>query len=184
MKNKTSKNLDAAAKKVALFGILGAMSLVLSLFESVLIPDISFLPAGAKPGLSNIVTTFCAYYFGFGGAVYITVLKVLFAFITRGATASFMSFCGGALSTAALCILIKYEGKVFSFVGLSIISAVFHNLGQLIAACVISKTAMLVSYGKYLLLFALASGFLTGLILNIVMPKIKKIMLFKFSANI
>lgn len=177
MKKTNSKKIDTAARKVALFGILGALSLVLSLFESVLIPDISFLPAGAKPGLSNIVTTFCAYYFGFGGAAYITALKVLFAFITRGVTASFMSFCGGVLSTVAICVLIKYEGKFFSFVGLSVISAVFHNFGQLLAACVISKTAMLISYGKYLLLFALISGLLTGLILNAVMPKLKKAML-------
>lgn len=162
-------------KKVALYGILGALALVLSLFENVLIPDIPFLPAGAKPGLSNIVTMFTAYFCGAGGAFYITLLKAIFALITRGATAFFMSFCGGILSTAALCITVRFVGKHLSFIGIGVLCAVLHNFGQLICACFISGSALLLNYGKYLLIFALISGFLTGVILNLLLPKAMKI---------
>lgn len=160
--------------KISLFGILGALALVLSLFENILLPELPFLPAGAKPGLSNIVTMFTASFAGFWGALYITLLKALFAFITRGATACLMSLCGGVLSTLMLCLAMKKEGKNLSFVGIGVLCAAFHNLGQLISACLISGSILLISYGKYLLIFAVVSGSLTGMILNVLMPKLRK----------
>lgn len=161
--------------KVALLGVLGAVALVLSFLESMLIPDIPFLPVGAKPGLSNIVTMYIAGTMGFPGAMYITMLKALFALITRGATGAFMSFCGGVLSTLFVCFFIKYQGRIFSYLGLGIIGAVMHNLGQLIAACIVSGTFALLNYGKYLLIFALITGTVTGSVLLILMPRLKKI---------
>lgn len=158
-------------EKVAFLGIMGALALVLGFMENLLIPDIPFLPVGAKPGLSNVVTMYVAAAVGFPGAIYITLIKSAFAFITRGATAFFMSFCGGALSTVAVCLLLKYGKKLFSFWGIGVISAVMHNMGQLFAACVISGTAALVSYGRYLLIFALITGSVTGVLLLILMPR-------------
>lgn len=161
--------------KVALLGIFGAVALVLSFLEGMLIPDIPFLPVGAKPGLSNIITMYIAGTMGFPGAIYITMLKALFALITRGATGAFMSFSGGLLSTVAVCLLIKYQGRIFSYLGLGIIGAVMHNLGQLVAACIVSGTFALMNYGKYLLIFALITGTVTGSVLLVLMPRLGKI---------
>jgi heptaprenyl diphosphate synthase len=161
--------------RVALLGIFGAVALVLSFLESMLVPDIPFLPVGAKPGLSNIITMYIAGTMGFPGAVYITMLKALFALITRGATGAFMSFSGGLLSTVAVCLLIKYQGRVFSYLGLGIVGAVMHNLGQLVAACIVSGTFALMNYGKYLLIFALITGTVTGSVLMVLMPRLEKI---------
>lgn len=161
--------------KTAFLGIFGAVALVLSFLESMLVPDIPFLPVGAKPGLSNIVTMYIAGTMGFPGAIYITMLKALFALITRGATGAFMSFCGGFLSTVAVCLLIKYQGRIFSYLGLGIIGAVLHNMGQLAAACVVSGTFALFNYGKYLLIFALITGAVTGTVLMLLMPRLSKI---------
>ncbi len=161
--------------RVALLGIFGAVALVLSFLESMLVPDIPFLPVGAKPGLSNIITMYIAGTMGFPGAVYITMLKALFALITRGATGAFMSFSGGLLSTVAVCLLIKYQGRVFSYLGLGIVGAVMHNLGQLVAACIVSGTFALMNYGKYLLIFALITGTVTGSVLMVLMPRLNKI---------
>lgn len=163
------------AKKVSLLGILGAISLVLGLFESILLPDIPFLPVGAKPGLSNVVIMYTASVMGFPGAVYITLIKAVFAFVTRGATAGFMSFCGGFLSMCAVCILVKMKGKVFSFLGIGVMGAVMHNMGQLLAACVISGTFALLNYGKYLLIFAVITGTVTGSMLLLLMPRLEKV---------
>ena len=161
--------------KVALLGIFGAVALVLSFLEGMLIPDIPFLPVGAKPGLSNIITMYIAGTMGFPGAIYITMLKALFALITRGATGAFMSFSGGLLSTVAVCLLIKYQGRIFSYLGLGIIGAVMHNFGQLLAACIVSGTFALMNYGKYLLAFALITGTVTGSVLLVLMPRLGKI---------
>lgn len=167
MKNMTK------AQKTALYGILSALALLLSVLENYLIPDIPFLPPGAKIGLSNIITMLTASLSGFSGAMYITLLKGLFAFITRGATACMMSLSGGVLSTAVLCLVLKINKDKLSFVGIGVLCACFHNLGQLAAASVISGTAVLFHYGKYLLIFAVITGTVTGLCLNVLMPRIR-----------
>lgn len=160
-------------KKLTLLSLLSALALVLGFMENMLLPDIPFLPVGAKPGLSNIVTMFTASFYGFSGAVYITLIKGLFALITRGATAAIMSLCGGVLSTAVMCLMIEKEGKNLSYIGIGVLSASVHNLGQLFAACFITGTASLLSYGKYLLVFGLITGFVTGTVLEVSLPRIK-----------
>lgn len=163
------------SKRVAFFGILGALSLVLGFFESVLLPEIPFLPPGAKLGLSNLVTMYASATAGFAGGLYIVLLKTLFALITRGSVAAFMSLCGGMLSLTVLCLMLKKEGTLFSFFGIGIASAVMHNMGQLIASCIVTGTAELLNYGKYLLIFALITGSVTGIMLLLIMPRLKKI---------
>lgn len=170
-------------KKVAFLGIMGALALVLGFAENLLIPDIPFLPVGAKPGLSNIVTMYVASAMGFPGAIYITLIKAAFALITRGVTASFMSFCGGFLSTVATCLLLKYGKKIFSFWGIGVVSAVVHNMGQLFAASIISGTFALVNYGKYLLIFSLITGSVTGFMLLILMPRTEQLINFSNITN-
>ncbi len=160
-------------KKLTLLSLLSALALVLSFAENMLLPDIPFLPVGAKPGLSNIVTMFTASFYGFSGAIYITLIKGLFALITRGATAAVMSLGGGVLSTAVMCLMIKKEGKNLSYIGIGVLSAAVHNMGQLFAACLITGTESLLSYGKYLLLFGLVTGFVTGTVLELTLPKIR-----------
>ena len=163
------------AKKTACLGILGPLALHLGLLEHLIVPYTPLPPLGAQPGLSNIVTMYTACTLGFPGALYITLLKALFALITRGASAGFMSLCGGLLSTAAVCLVIPLEGKVFSFLGIGIIGAVTHNAGQLMAASLVSGTWALLHYGKYLLIFALITGSVTGTMLIILMPRLRKI---------
>lgn len=163
------------SKKIAFFGLLGALSLVLGFFESVMLPEIPFLPPGAKLGLSNLVTMYASATAGFTGGLYIVFIKTLFALITRGTVAAFMSLCGGLASLAALCIMLKKEGSLFSFFGIGVASAVMHNLGQLAAACIVTGTAELLNYGKYLLVFALVTGSVTGTALLLIMPRLRKI---------
>lgn len=163
------------SKKVAFFGILGALSVVLGFFEGVLLPEIPFLPPGAKLGLSNLVTMYASATAGFTGGLYIVLLKTLFALVTRGTVAAFMSLCGGMCSLLVLCIMLKKEGRLFSFFGIGVASAVMHNMGQLAASCIVTGTAELINYGKYLLIFALITGSVTGIMLLLIMPRLKKI---------
>ncbi len=163
------------ARKTAFLGMMSALALVLGFLESLFSPDIPFLPVGAKPGLSNIVTMYVASVMGFKGAICITLIKGIFALLTRGVTASLMSLAGGVLSTVAVCAVLRYEGKVFSFVGIGIIGAVMHNLGQLFAAMVVAGSCSLINYAKYLLIFSLITGTVTGFMLSLLMPRIERI---------
>ena len=168
MKN---KNLT---RKIAVTGMMCALALALSYLES-LIPAYPGFPPGAKPGLSNIVTMFMASCAGPGYAFFVTVIKGLFAGVTRGMTAMLMSLSGGILSTAAACLLFRFLKEKIGYIGIGVICAVCHNIGQLAAACIISGTAsLIVGYGPLLLIFAIVTGLLTGAILKAVMPALAK----------
>lgn len=169
---KKDKNLT---RKIALTGIMCALALALSYLET-LIPAYPGFPPGAKPGLSNIVTMFMAGSSGTPYAFFITIIKGLFAGVTRGFTAMLMSLSGGILSTAAACLLFRFAKNKLGYIGISIVCAVCHNIGQLAAACIISGTASLVvGYGPLLLIFAVVTGLITGAILKAVMPTLAKI---------
>ena len=169
---KKDKNLT---RKIALTGIMCTLALALSYLET-LIPAYPGFPPGAKPGLSNIVTMFMAGSSGTPYAFFITIIKGLFAGVTRGFTAMLMSLSGGILSTAAACLLFRFAKNKLGYIGISIVCAVCHNIGQLAAACIISGTASLVvGYGPLLLIFAVVTGLLTGAILKAVMPTLAKI---------
>ena len=169
---KKDKNLT---RKIALTGIMCALALALSYLET-LIPAYPGFPPGAKPGLSNIVTMFMAGSSGTPYAFFITIIKGLFAGVTRGFTAMLMSLSGGILSTAAACLLFRFAKNKLGYIGISIVCAVCHNIGQLAAACIISGTASLVvGYGPLLLIFAVVTGLLTGAILKAVMPTLAQI---------
>ncbi len=161
------------AKKIAVWGIMGALALVLTAFEGLL--AIPFLPVGAKPGFSNIITVAAAMTFGTGGAIYISVLKALFAFFTRGGAAFLLSALGGISSAFVTAALLKIKRSPFSLVGISIIGALIHNSGQLLGAFILTKTSSIFYYAIVLALFGLVCGFLTGVILNAVKPYLNKI---------
>lgn len=160
------------SKRVALWGIMGALAIVVSFLEGLF--DIPFLPPGAKLGLSNVITVAAAMISGLGGAAYITAVKSLFAFLTRGTTAFLLSLSGGVLSTLATVVLLKWKRCPFSLLGISVIGALMHNAGQLAAAAVLSGTAALMYYAPVLLLFSLVAGALTGFILTAIKPFMQK----------
>lgn len=160
--------------RIALVAILCGLALCLGFLES-LIPPIPFFPPGAKLGFSNIITMFAAGSLGLPSALLIAALKGGFAFITRGATAGIMSLSGGILSAAAMYLLMKYARKMLGLIGISVICALCHNAGQLLAAVFITDTASIVYYAPALALFGIATGTVTGIVLRAVIPALEKI---------
>lgn len=159
--------------KTALTAILCALAIALNFLEG-LIPPFPFLPPGAKPGFSNIITMFAAGSLGFPHAIAIALLKGLFSFVTRGATAGIMSLSGGILSAVAMYLLMRYARKHLGLIGISVICALCHNLGQLMAAMLITSTANIVYYAPALAVFGIVTGAVTGVILRAVIPALEK----------
>ncbi len=161
------------AYKTALLGILCALALAVGFIEN-LLPPIPWLPPGAKPGFSNIITMFTAGSLGFPPAAAIAVAKSGLAFVTRGATAAIMSLSGGLLSAAAMYLLMRYARKSLGLIGISVICALCHNMGQLLAAAFITGTASIAYYAPALALFGVLTGTVTGVILKAVIPPLEK----------
>ena len=85
------------ARETAWTGMLFALAIALSYLESLVSPLLGLMPA-IKLGLSNIVVMYALLFLRTRTALLLVLLKALFAFLTRGATAGFLSLCGGALS--------------------------------------------------------------------------------------
>ena len=86
-----------------------------------------------------------------------------------------MSLSGGILSATVMFLLLRFADKSFGLVGVSVISALSHNLGQLAAAVFITGTASIAYYAPALAVFGIVTGAVTGILLRAVMPAIDKI---------
>lgn len=159
--------------KLALFGVLSAVALTLSYLEG-LIPTVAFMPPGAKMGFSNIATMFAASSMGLVSALAITFIKALFAGITRGVTAFFMSLCGGILSTVTMYLLFKLSKKT-GYMAIGIICALVHNFGQLIVAIITAGNLSVLGYAPVLLISGTVTGAVTGTVLRAVMPALERV---------
>ena len=160
------------AASLAFLGLLFALALVLTFLES-LIPTAGFLPPGVKLGLSNIVTMYAAIFLGYREAYAISVLKSLFVLVTRGAVAAFMSISGGFASVTNVLLLLLPKERL-SYLLISVIESVTHNLGQLAAASFILGADALL-YSPILVVSGVAMGVVTGLVLRAVMPALNRL---------
>lgn len=169
-----SKKGKSVALRTALDGILAALALALAFLEGIL-PDVAFLPPGAKLGLANVAVMFAVLAVGYADGFAIMLIKSSFVFFTRGIASFIMSVSGGAVSCVVMIIIVavsKKLNKEFSYIGISVICAVVHNIGQVAAASVYMSTNLMTSYLPLLIITGVASGFITGVVLRAVMPAI------------
>lgn len=160
-----------SARKIAITGLLGALAIALSFLEG-LLPPLPMLPPGARLGLSNVVTMFAAGSLGLPTALLLALLKGGFALLTRGVTAGLLSLCGGLCSTAVVWALFKYTR--LSLILLGVCGALTHNFAQLAMARLLLSTPV-IFYIPALLIFAVLTGLLTGLVLKIMLPALGKL---------
>lgn len=149
-----------------------AASVIISIAESVsgvntLIP----LP-GVRLGFCNIAVTACMYLVSTPGAFAISVIRPLFMFVLSGNPVSLaMSMCGSVLSCTSLLITKKLYGKIFSFAGVSCVSAVVHSIGQIAAAMIIMGDTALLWYLPILIGASSIAGSVSGCVMNLVLPR-------------
>ena len=148
------------ARQVALMGILTAVMLVLGYVES-LIPIGSAVP-GIKLGLSNTVLVYGLYLFSPWTTFALMLLKVVVSgLLFGGVNAMLYSAAGGILSMLGMIFLRKVPGV--GIVGVSVVGAVLHNIGQVLLAMWILQTDKLLYYMALLMLVAVVTGGLTGI---------------------
>lgn len=149
------------AKKIARFGMLTAVALILGWLEQ-LIPLAPGVP-GIKLGLGNMVLVYAIYLMDAKSAALLMVMKVLLSgFLFAGASAMLYSFAGGLLS---LCVMLLVRRvKDMGMVGVSVAGGVSHNIGQLAAAVLIALPwRAVVGYLPWLLAAGAVTGTLTGI---------------------
>lgn len=151
-------------QRMTRLALLAAAAVVLGYIEGIL-SAFMLLPPGIKLGLANTVLLYSIYLLGPGYSVVLMILKVVLTGFMSGnlASAFFYSMGGGALSLVMM-LLARFLGRDnVSIVGVSVVGAVFHNVGQLLVAALILRTPGLMFYIFPLMIAAVVTGVITGL---------------------
>lgn len=140
-------------KKLTLLSLLTTCALVLSYVEAIL-PPISAAVPGIKVGLCNIIILFVLYRISFRAAAAVSVVRLLIVmFLFANPTTFIYSLSGAVLSLTVMAVLKKIN--LFSIMGVSIVGAVCHNLGQIIVAAFMLNT---LEIGYYMIILAITGS--------------------------
>ena len=143
------------ASKVAQYGLLTALALVLSWLES-LVP-----PLGV----------FALYRLGFKDACAISLVRVVLVALLFGNGAALAYSIAGAALSLALMGLLKRTGK-FSSVGVSVAGGVAHNAGQILVAMALLETSRLAWYLPVLWISGMIAGVLVGIVSGVLVKRV------------
>ena len=158
-------------KKMTTLALLISVAMILSYIES-LVPAFVAVP-GVKLGLSNIATVFALYTLGWPAAIAVSVVRVCLSALLFGNIPSLIfSVAGASLALAAMIPLSRVN--LFSSVGVSVVGAVCHNIGQVIAAVIVMETLGVAYYLIPLLLSGTLAGIVIGVASGILVERIKK----------
>ena len=166
-------------RRIALLAMCSALAMILSYVE-ILIP-FSFGIPGVKLGLPNFLTVILLYIGRpihsnglyreglVNAGIVLCVRIILIAILFTNLYAMFYSMAGGLLSL--LCMWLVSRISKISPLGCSMIGGIAHNLGQLLVATLIVSQLKLVYYMPVLLLAGILTGFVIGILSNIILSK-------------
>ena len=157
-------------RKIARMGLLVALSMILSYVES-LIPAFVAVP-GVKVGLANIVVIFALYTLGPIEALIVSLLRVILSSFLFGSVLSLLYSLSGALLSLGGMILMK-KLKIFSTTVVSVTGGVLHNVGQILVACLVLETYVLLYYLPVLILSGTITGAVIGIIASLVIKRLE-----------
>ena len=158
-------NKKTPAKTVALCGVLTALALGFSYVEF-LIPFAIPIP-GAKLGLANLITLTGLYFLTPLQTLAILIARILLSGFMFGNLSTITYSLAGGLLSFFMMLIIKKTG-LLSVTGVSIVGGVFHNIGQLLVACLILQNPAPVIYLPYLIIIGALAGGLMGLLSKII----------------
>ncbi len=158
-------------KRIARNAVLTAIALTIFMVEAQ-IPALVPIP-GVKLGLANIVTVVAMFAYGPGDALMILLVRVFLGSVFSGQiTTLFYSLAGGLLCFCAAALLKKLLTDQQIWVA-SVIGAVFHNIGQIIVAILMTSTPGIIVYLPILMVSGILAGLFTGLCAQFLYQKLR-----------
>jgi heptaprenyl diphosphate synthase len=163
---------NSIATKTAYYGVLTALALIFSYVEALIPIPIGGVP-GIKLGLANIVILIALYVMGTKDAFIISCIRIVLVGFTFGNMFSILySLAGAILSWIVMALCKKMKG--LSIVGVSIAGGISHNIGQIVVAAITMKTPGILSYLPVLLIAGTITGFVIGILVEIILKVQKK----------
>lgn len=162
-------------RKMVLLSVLVSQALVLHVIER-MIPVPIPIP-GVKLGLANVISLFTIVIFGWKEAMLVVFLRTTLGSFFGGGISSFLySFTGGIISTIVMALMYKYFNKVFSIIAISVVGAVFHNIGQIFIASLVVSNANLFYWLPVLLISAVITGIFIGITVQLTMKPLQTVL--------
>jgi len=160
-KERTGKSFGTS--RLALLAMLLCCALIVGYIERSIPFD--FAVPGVKLGLANVIVLFALYKLRPGDVLILVILK---CFLTSMFTASFTALAyslgGSLLSYTIMLVMIKTGIGIFSPVGVSVVGAICHNIGQIMVASFILGSFLVITYLPILLISGVITGILVGVV--------------------
>ena len=160
--------MQIKTKKLTLMSVLTSVALIVHIIEAhIPLP----LPIwGAKLGLANVVTLFAFFYenddenlkLSTTDVFMILLCRIILGSVFSGKFISFIySLSGGLFAFASQAIMKRIVSKSQIWV-CGAIGAVFHNIGQILAAMLVTSTPQVVVLLPQLTIIGILTGIITG----------------------
>ena len=159
-------------RRITLLALLTAVALTIFLVEA----QIPAIPIpGVKLGLANIVTVYAMFVLGPSDALLVLCARVFLGAVFSGQMMTLLYSAGGGLLAWLVLLLLRplLTGKQI-WLGSSI-SAVFHNLGQLMVAAGVLRSWAVLAWLPYLLVAGAAAGLFTGLCAQFLIARLRRL---------
>lgn len=161
------------SKRLTRMGLLTALALIIFTLEAQ-IPAPVPIP-GIKLGLANIITVYAMFCLGPRDTLLILVCRIFLGSVFTGQMMAFAySLSGGLLCYLVMLVMRRLVSEQQIWIA-SVIGAIAHNVGQIIAAILIAQTPGLIVYLPVLLLSGIIAGAFTGLCAQFTIKRLKKI---------
>ena len=153
--------------------LLTAIALTIFMAEAQL-PALTAVP-GVKLGLANIVTVYVVFAMGPGDALLVLSARVFLGAVFSGQMMTLIySAAGGLLSWCVLCLLGRLLTQKQIWLA-SPVAAVFHNIGQLLAAAAVMRSWAVIAWLPYLIIAGTAAGLFTGIAAQALIRRLEKL---------
>ncbi len=159
-------------KRITELSLLISAALIVFIIEMKL-PNLSPVQ-GVKLGLANIFTVYAVYRFS-GKEVLLMVLVRVFlgAVLSSNFSALIYSMSGALLCLAGMLLLKRIIPENYLWL-CSIFGAIFHNIGQVVAAVAVMKTIAVITYLPIFIITSCVAGLFTGLSAQFILKRINR----------
>ena len=171
----TLSRADARVVRVCRDAAFLCAALMFSYLETMFPLSLLIPLPGVKLGLANVLITAVFFWHSPVDAGIVSFLRVCIAALLFGTVTSFFfSFLGALCAYAVLWACRFVFCRFCSFVGISVLAASGHQIGQITAACILFRSAAPQAYLPVLLAVAVVTGGVTGMVLNLMAPRLEK----------
>ena len=163
---------DLKLKKLTELALLTALALIIFVIE-MRFPDIVPVP-GVKLGLANIITVYAVFVYRPSETAMLVACRIILGAMFSGNMSALLYSASGAFFCLLGMILISRFLKLKYIWLCSILGAMLHNTGQILAAVLIMQSTAVMSYLPVLILSGSIAGAFTGLCAQLVVNRMSQ----------